>query len=180
MFADISIHSNSLFYVASFLKIKELPLALRLLIWKCTLTFNGVTFQSPTHCFENVSLSGGVFPAASTNQRDRNMLLEDPRPVPPTQETQSLVISQAVISSIVTHSISPVKRWKRSPFSFALEESTRRSYCFPCHWRGSLMKLRIKEWLRLGRSPGDHTGLSSAACPRFRLTFVLARLFPNL
>lgn len=32
VFADISIHSNSVPYVASFLKIKELPLALRLLV----------------------------------------------------------------------------------------------------------------------------------------------------
>lgn len=68
------------------------------------------------------------------------------------------------------------------PFSFALEESASRSYCFPCHWRGSLMKLRINEWLRLGRRPGDHTGfLPCSRLPknRFRLTFVLAWLFHN-
>lgn len=27
------------------------------------------------------------------------------------------------------------------------------------------MKLRIKEWSRLGGSPGDHAGFPAAACP---------------
>lgn len=51
-----------------------------------------------------------AFPAASTNQRDRNMLSEDPWPMPPTQEMQTLVTSQAVICSILTQYISPMKR----------------------------------------------------------------------
>lgn len=115
MFADVSIHSNSLFYVASFLKIKELPLALRLLIWKCTLTFNGATFQSPHVALKTYpSVVERAFPAAGTNQRNRNMLSEDPWPMLPTQEMQSLAISQAVTCSITTHSISPAKRWNRS------------------------------------------------------------------
>lgn len=56
------------------------------------------------------SVVEAAFLAASTNQRDRNMLSEDAWPMPPTQEMQSLVISQAVIYSILTQFIGPMKR----------------------------------------------------------------------
>lgn len=119
----------------------------------------------------------------------RNISSEDPCPRPPPQEMQSPVVSQAVICSILTQYISPVKRRERSvPFNFALEESTTSSHSFSCHWTEPLRKLRIAEWLRLGGTPRGHFVQSPCSSrvpygrlPRamFRLMFVLVRLLPN-
>lgn len=125
------------------------------------------------------SLVKTAFPAASTNQRDRKTLSEDPWPMPPTQEVQSLVVSQAVTCSITTQHIKPMKRGLALQFfpggvnkqilllSLPLKRLTHET-----------QNPRVAE---VGTEPRRSHRVPYSRLPktRLRLTFFLARLFPN-
>lgn len=178
MFADVSIHSNSLFYVASFLKIKELPLALRLLIWKCTLTFNGVTFQSPTHTFETYpSVVETAFPAASANQSDRNMLSEDPWPMPSTRNAKpGYLTSNYLQHGNPVHQ--PNEKVRDPSLQFCPGGVNKQILLLSLPLKRITHETQTQRVAEFGREPRRSHRVPCSSLPktRSRLTFALARL----
>lgn len=120
-----------------------------------------------------------AFLAASTNQRDWKTLSEDPWPVPPTQEMQSLVVSQAVTCSIITQHIRPMKRGLTLQFSPGGVNKQILLLSWPLkRITHETQNQRVAE---VGREPRRSHRVLYSRLPktRLRLTFFLTRLFPN-